>query len=51
MNEIANKFLLKVDKFMLEMYLIQPGFTCSAWGPFIKSKERVQKSKETGDSR
>ena len=26
MNEIVNKFLLAVDKFMPEMHLKQPGF-------------------------
>ena len=36
---------------MAEMLLRQPGFTCSACGPFIKNKERIQKFKETGDSR
>ena len=33
------------------MYLIQPGFTYCACGPFTKNKERIQKFKETGDSR
>ena len=33
------------------MHLRQPGFTCSACGPFTKSKERIQKFKQTGDSR
>ena len=50
MNEIVNNFLLAGDKFMLEMHLRQPGFTYSASGPFTKSKERIQKFKETGDS-
>ena len=36
---------------MLEMHLRQSKFTYSAWGPFTKSKERIQKFKETGDSR
>ena len=35
---------------MLEMYLKQPGFTYSACGSFTKNKERIQKSKETGDT-
>ena len=35
---------------MPEMHLRQPGFTYSACGPFTKSKERIQKFKETGDS-
>ena len=40
-NEIVNKFLLAVDKFMPEMHLKQPGFTYSACGPFTKNKERI----------
>ena len=36
---------------MPEMNLKQPKFTYSACGPFTKSKERIQKLKETGDSR
>ena len=48
MNNIINKFLLVGDKFIPEMHLIQPGFTYSACGPF---KERIQKLKQTGDSR
>ena len=51
MNRIVNKFLLTGDKFMPEMHLRQPGFTYSACGPFPKNKERIQKFKETGDSR
>ena len=39
------------DKFMSEMHLRQPGFTCSACGSFTKNKERMQKFKQTGDSR
>ena len=50
MNEIVNKFLLAGDKFMPEMHLKQPGFTYSACGPFTKSKERIQKFKEAGDT-
>ena len=51
MNEKINKFLLAGDKFMPEMHLRQPGFTYSACGPFTKDKEKIQKIKETGDSR
>ena len=51
MNEILNKLLLAVDKFMPEMHLRQSGFTYSSCGPFAKNKERMQKFKETGDSR
>ena len=36
---------------MHEMHSRQPGFTYSACGPFTKNKERIQKFKETGDSR
>ena len=36
---------------MPERHLKQPGFTYSACGPFTKNKGRVQKFKETGDSR
>ena len=36
---------------MSEIHLRQPRFTYSSCAPFIKSKERIQKSKETGDSR
>ena len=50
MKDIINKFLLSGDKFMPEMHLRQPQFTYSACGLFIKSKERFQKFKETGDS-
>ena len=42
MNEIVNKFLLTGDKFMPEVHLKQLGFTYSACGPFIKSKERIE---------
>ena len=48
---MINKFLLAGDKFMPEMHLEQPGFTYSACGPFTKNKERMQKFKQTGDSR
>ena len=50
MNEIVNKFLLAGDKFATEMHLRQPGFTCSACGPFTKNKKIIQKFKETWDS-
>ena len=51
MNGIVSKFLLAGDKFMPEVHLRQPGFTYSACGPFTKNKKRIQKFKETGDSR
>ena len=50
MSDIVNNFLLAGDKFMPEMHLKQPGFTYSACGSFTKSKERIQKFKETGDT-
>ena len=51
MNDIINKFLLAGDTFMPEMHLKQPQFTYSACGPFNKNKERIQKFKETGDTK
>ena len=51
MNKIINKYLLAGDKFMPEMHLRQPGFTYRACGSFTENKERIQKFKETGDSR
>ena len=36
---------------MTELHLRQPGFTYSAFGPFTKNKETIQKFKEAGDSR
>ena len=51
MNDIISKFLLVGDTFMSKMHLRQPGFTSSACGPFTKNKERIQKFKQTGDSR
>ena len=36
---------------MPEMHLKQPGFTYYACGPFTKNKERIQKFKETGDTK
>ena len=48
MNEIVNKFLLMGDKFMPEMNLKQLDFTYSAFGPFTKNKERIEKFMQTG---
>ena len=39
MNDITDKFLLTGDKFMPEMHLKQPEFTCSACGAFTKIKK------------
>ena len=51
MNEIINKFLLAVDKFMPAIHLKQLEFTHSACGSFTRNKERIQKFKETGDTK
>ena len=51
MNEIVNKILLAENNFMLEMHLMQPGFTYSACGALTKNKERIPKFKEIGDLR
>ena len=51
MNNIINKFLLAVDKFMPEMHLRQPQFVYSACGPFTRHKERIKEFKLTGDTR
>ena len=51
MNDIVNKFLLAGDKSMPDMHLRQPRFNYSACGPFTKNKERIQKFKETGDTK
>ena len=50
MNEIVNKFLVVGDTFMPEIHLKQPGFTYSACGPFTKSKERIEKFMQTGNT-
>ena len=51
MNEIVNKFILAADKFIPEMLLRKPEFIYSACGPFTRNKEKIQKFKETEDSR
>ena len=51
MNEILNRFLLAGDTFMPKMHLKQPEFTYSACRPFTKNKERIQKFKETEDTK
>ena len=50
MNEVENKFLVVGDKFMPEMHLKQPGFTYSAYGPFTKNKQRIEKFMQTGNT-
>ena len=51
MNDIINKFLLAGDKSISEMHLRQPQFTYSSCGPFTNNKERIEKFKETGDTK
>ena len=50
MNEIVNNFLLTGDKFMPEMHLKQLGFTYRACCPLTKSKERIEKFLQTGNT-
>ena len=51
MNKTVNKCLFAGGKFMPEMHLKQPEFTYSACGLLTKNKKRIQKFKETEDSR
>ena len=50
MNEIINRFLLAGHNFAWNT-LWQPKFTYSPCRPFTKNKERIQKIRETGNSR
>ena len=50
MNEIINRLLLVVDKFIPEMHLKQLGFTYSACDPFTKNKERIEEFMQTGNT-
>ena len=47
MNESVNKLFVAGGKFMTEMHLRQPRFTCSTCGTFKKNKERIQKNTNT----
>ena len=51
MNEIIDNFLLAGEKSMHGMHLRQPGLIYSSYGPFTKNKKRMQKFKETTDSK
>ena len=51
MSNVINTFLLAGDKFMPEMHLRQPQFVYSVCGPFTRYKERIEKFKQTGDTR
>ena len=46
MNEIVNNFLLVGDKFMPEMHLRKPGFTCCACVSFKKTKKKYKNLKK-----
>ena len=50
MSNTINKLLLAGDKFMPEIHLRQPQFTCIACGPFTKHEQRIQKFKGIGDT-
>ena len=50
MNEIVYKFFLTGDKLRSEMQSKQPNFTYSACGFFTRSKERLQKFMQQGDT-
>ena len=50
-NDKINKFLLAGDKLIPELHLKQPQFIYSACGRFTKNKERLQKFKETRDTK
>ena len=50
-DKIINKFLLAVDKFMLEMDLRQPGFIYSACAPFTKTSERINNFMKIGNTK
>ena len=51
MNEIVNEAVLAAGKSMPEMHLRHPTFMDIACRPFTKNKKRIQKFKETRDSR
>ena len=51
MNDIINKFLLAGDKFMPEMHLRQLNLPTVLVDHLLKTKKKIQKFKETGDSR
>ena len=49
MNKIINKFFLTGDKFMPELHLKRLGFTDSVCVSVTKHRERILKSRETGN--
>ena len=50
MNEIVNTFFSAGHKFIPKMHLKRPRFTYSAYGPFNKNKERIEKFMQTGNT-
>ena len=51
MNKIINKFLFAGDTCMSENHLRQPGFICSSFRRFTKTKKWIKKFRETEDSK
>ena len=51
MNKLIKKFVLTVEKFLPQLNLKQPRFTYSTCAPFTKHCERIQKFRETGNSK
>ena len=49
-DALSSLGLKKPLKFMPEIHLKQPGFTYSVWGPFTKSKERIQNLMQAGNT-
>lgn len=50
-NDIKTHFLLASDNFMHEIHLMEHRYRYSAFGPFPKYEEEIQKFKATGDLR
>ena len=42
MNKIVREFILAADKFVQEMHLKQPGFSCSDCGSLLKTKKELK---------
>ena len=42
MNKIVREFILATDKFVQEMHLKQPGFSCSDCGSLLKTKKELK---------
>lgn len=50
-NEIVETLSLAGDKLIPEIYVRGPAFVYNTCQPFTKYKKRIQKFRETGDSR